>query len=95
VLQIRPDVVKLDRGLITGVESDPARRSLVTALVLLALELGASVTGEGVETLGQLESLETLGVDHGQGYLLARPTTDRAQWATWWTARTLIARSGV
>ena len=95
VLQIRPDVVKLDRGLITGVESDPARRSLVTALVLLALELGASVTGEGVETLGQLEALETLGVDHGQGYLLARPTTDRAQWATWWAKRTLVARSVV
>ena len=95
VLQIRPDVVKLDRGLITGVESDPARRSLVTALVLLALELGASVTGEGVETLGQLEALETLGVDHGQGYLLARPTTDRTQWASWWTARTLVTRGAV
>ena len=51
VLQLRPDVIKLDRGLITGVESDPARRALVTALVLLALELGATVTGEGIETL--------------------------------------------
>lgn len=90
VLQIRPDVVKLDRGLITGLDSDPARRSLVTALVLLALELGASVTGEGIETPGQLEALETLGVDQGQGYLLARPTTDRAQWAAWWADRGLV-----
>lgn len=89
VLQLRPDVIKLDRGLITGVESDPARRALVTALVLLALELGATVTGEGIETLGQLEALETLGVDHGQGSLLARPSTDRAQWASWWSGRTL------
>ncbi len=89
VLQLRPDVIKLDRGLITGVESDPARRALVTALVLLALELGASVTGEGIETLGQLEALATLGVDHGQGYLLARPTTDRDQWAAWWASRSL------
>jgi len=95
VLQLRPDVIKLDRGLITGVESDPARRSLVTALVLLALELGASVTGEGIETPGQLEALETLGVDHGQGYLLARPTFDRARWATWWADRTLAAGSPV
>lgn len=93
VLQLRPDVIKLDRGLITGVESDPARRALVTALVLLALELGASVTGEGIETLGQLEALETLGVDHGQGYLLARPTTDRDQWAAWWSSRSLAAHS--
>jgi len=95
VLQIRPDIVKLDRGLITGVESDPARRSLVTALVLLALELGATITGEGIETPGQLEALETLGVDHAQGYLLARPTTDRARWATWWAARTVPVTSRV
>lgn len=95
VLQLRPDVIKLDRGLITGVESDPARRALVTALVLLALELGASVTGEGIETLGQLEALSTLGVDHGQGYLLARPTIDRAQWARWWADRSLAVTSSV
>lgn len=86
VLQLRPDVIKLDRQLIGGVESDPARRALVTALVLLALELGATVTGEGIETQPQLEALRTLGVDEGQGYLLARPTTDRRQWQTWWAA---------
>lgn len=95
VLQLRPDAIKLDRGLITGVESDPARRALVTALVLLALELGATVTGEGIETPGQLEALETLGVDHGQGYLLARPTVDRTQWARWWASRTLALTPGV
>lgn len=86
VLQLRPDIIKLDRGLITGIESDPARRALVTALVLLALELGATVTGEGIETLAQLEALTTLGVDHGQGYLLARPTIDRGQWSRWWSS---------
>lgn len=95
VLQLRPDSIKLDRGLITGVESDPARRALVTALVLLALELGAGITGEGIETLGQLEALETLGVDHGQGYLIARPTIDRAQWATWWADRRIAATAPV
>lgn len=95
VLQLRPDVIKLDRGLIAGVESDPARRALVTALVLLALELGANVTGEGIETLGQLEALATLGVDHGQGYLLARPTTDPDQWAAWWASRTLAVAGRV
>lgn len=86
VLQLRPDIIKLDRGLITGIECDPARRALVTALVLLALELGATVTGEGIETLAQLEALTTLGVDHGQGYLLARPTIDRGQWSRWWSS---------
>jgi PAS domain S-box-containing protein len=85
VLQLRPDVIKIDRSLVTGVDRDPARRSLISALVLLALELGAAVTGEGVEETGELETLHELGVDHAQGYLLAPPTTERAEWAPWWT----------
>jgi EAL domain-containing protein (putative c-di-GMP-specific phosphodiesterase class I) len=84
VLELRPDVIKLDRTLITHLNEDRARRSLVTALVLLALDLGASVTGEGVETFGQLETLATLGVDQAQGYVLAKPTLDRTQWEAWW-----------
>ncbi len=91
VLQLRPEVIKLDRALIDGVDTDPARRSLVTALVLLALEIGASVTGEGVETGDQLSALSTLGVDQAQGYLLARPSTDREQWSSWWDRRWLGA----
>lgn len=87
VLQLRPDIIKLDRGLILDLEEDPARRSLVTALVLMALEIGASVTGEGVETTEQLQALSTLGVDHAQGYLLARPCTDHDEWAGWWQHR--------
>ena len=87
VLQLRPEVIKLDRALIDGVDIDPARRSLVTALVLLALEIGATVTGEGVETSAQLSALSTLGVDQAQGYLLARPSTDSADWASWWHRR--------
>jgi PAS domain S-box-containing protein len=87
VLQLRPDIIKLDRGLILDLDEDAARRSLVTALVLLALEIGASVTGEGVETPDQLQALSTLGVDHAQGYLLCRPCTDSDEWASWWHRR--------
>ncbi len=85
VLQLSPDIVKLDRALIAHLHEDRARRSLVTALVLLSLDVGATVTGEGVETEEQMDTLATLGVDQAQGYLLARPTTDRHQWEAWWT----------
>jgi PAS domain S-box-containing protein len=85
VLQLRPDVIKIDRSLIADITGDPARRSLVTALVLLALDLGATVTGEGVETPSELETLATLGVDCGQGYLLGRPSDDGQQWTGWFT----------
>ena len=89
VLRLNPDIIKLDRDLITNLHADRARRSLVTALVLLALDVGAAVTGEGVESRGQLETLADLGVDHAQGYLLARPTTDAARWQEWWNRRQL------
>jgi EAL domain-containing protein (putative c-di-GMP-specific phosphodiesterase class I) len=55
----------------------------VTALVLLALDIGASVTGEGVETPAELSTLIDLGVDAAQGYLLCRPTADPESWRTW------------
>jgi PAS domain S-box-containing protein len=85
VLQLRPDIIKIDRSLIADVMGDAARRSLITAFVLLALELDATVTGEGIETPAELESLASLGVDCGQGYLLARPTTDPEHFRRWFT----------
>jgi EAL domain-containing protein (putative c-di-GMP-specific phosphodiesterase class I) len=83
VLQLRPDIIKIDRSLIADVTGDAARRSLVTAFVLLALELDAAVTAEGVETPAELETLAALGVDCAQGYLLATPTSDAARWHGW------------
>jgi PAS domain S-box-containing protein len=83
VIELRPDILKLDRALITDLDTDRARRVLVTALVLLALEVGASVTGEGIETPQQLNTLTTLGVDHGQGYLFEPPTLDPTRWDDW------------
>ena len=94
VLQLRPSIIKIDRSLITSIDTDAARRSLVTALVLLALDLDASVTGEGIETHGELQTLAALGIDAGQGYLLARPQTDRADWQRWWGRNWLPVTSG-
>lgn len=78
VLRLRPDVIKLDRSLISDIDSDPAQRSLVMAVALLALDLGATLTAEGIETAAQLRALADLGIDHGQGYHLGRPTLDVA-----------------
>ena len=83
VLQLKPDIIKIDRSLIANVNADPARRSLITALVLLALDLNATVVAEGVETMAELSTLGSLGVDCAQGYLLARPSTERARWRRW------------
>jgi PAS domain S-box-containing protein len=83
VLRLRPDIIKLDRSLLSDINVDPARRAFVTAIVLLGLELGASVTGEGVETQEELDTLLSLGVEDVQGYFLARPDTGPATWQSW------------
>lgn len=83
VLQLHPSIIKIDRSLITDIADDAARRSLVTALVILALELDASVTGEGIETASEIDTLATLGVDSGQGYFFAKPVTDTSRWQQW------------
>ena len=78
-------MIKLDRSLLADIDHDAARRAFVTAMVLMALELDAEVTAEGVETAAELDTLRSLGVDTVQGYLLARPSTDPAEWAAWAT----------
>jgi len=83
VLLLRPDVIKLDRSLLVDIAHDGARRAFVTAIVLLALELDAEVTAEGVETGVELDVLRSLGVDTVQGYLLARPSVEPGDWAGW------------
>nr|WP_281373032.1 EAL domain-containing protein [Kineococcus aurantiacus] len=74
VLQLTPDIVKLDIAFVHGIDTDPARRAVARALVGFASELGSTVVAEGVEREGELTVLTELGVDCGQGYLLGRPT---------------------
>lgn len=88
VLILEPDFIKLDRSLITDIDQDRARRALVVAVVVFALELKISVVAEGVERHGELDTLRTLAVDGAQGYLLGRPSTDAQQWQSWAAAAT-------
>jgi EAL domain-containing protein (putative c-di-GMP-specific phosphodiesterase class I) len=79
IVELAPDIIKIDRSLIDGLATDTARRSVVTAFVALAHDIGAQVIAEGVEHLTDLVAAKSLGVDLVQGYLLARPSTDRAE----------------
>jgi EAL domain-containing protein (putative c-di-GMP-specific phosphodiesterase class I) len=83
IVALAPDLIKLDRTLLTGIEHDKARRALVAAVVMFSLESGASVCGEGVETVGEFEALCDLGVDAVQGFLLGRPSTSPEDWQRW------------
>ncbi|MFT5422425.1 MAG: EAL domain-containing protein (putative c-di-GMP-specific phosphodiesterase class I) [Phycisphaerales bacterium] len=74
VSRIQPDWVKLDRLLIAGLDTDPERRKLVEFLTRLAGEIGCRVVAEGIETLDELATVVRLGISHGQGFGLGRPS---------------------
>jgi len=67
------DEVKIDKGFVAGVTTDPADRAVVRAVVDIAHTLGLRVVAEGVEQDEQQVVLRGLGVDEVQGYLHARP----------------------
>jgi EAL domain-containing protein (putative c-di-GMP-specific phosphodiesterase class I)/ActR/RegA family two-component response regulator len=73
ILNIRPDIMKLDVDLTRGIDVDPARRALSVALISFAEEMGMAIVAEGVETDEELRTLQELGVRLGQGYHLGRP----------------------
>jgi EAL domain-containing protein (putative c-di-GMP-specific phosphodiesterase class I) len=73
ILQMRPDLIKLDRFLIRDIQNDPGRRALAAALGAFARETASHLIAEGVETEAELAMLRALGVDLVQGYLLGRP----------------------
>jgi EAL domain-containing protein (putative c-di-GMP-specific phosphodiesterase class I) len=74
ILNLKPDVIKLDISLTRGIDKDPARRALGRALLSFGLDAyNATLVAEGIETKGEYETLRSLGCPNGQGYLLGRP----------------------
>jgi EAL domain-containing protein (putative c-di-GMP-specific phosphodiesterase class I) len=74
ILNLRPDIIKMDMSLVRDIELDPVRQSVAAALVTLARTSGAQLIAEGVETHAELDTLAALGVPLAQGYLFSPPT---------------------
>jgi EAL domain-containing protein (putative c-di-GMP-specific phosphodiesterase class I) len=73
ILELRPEIVKLDLSLTLGIEDDPVRQSMARALADFAARVGTTVVAEGIEDDAQLEMIIEVGIPYGQGYLLGRP----------------------
>jgi hypothetical protein len=73
VLRLRPEYVKLDRGLIADADADPAKLALIEAVGLFASRLDAALVAEGIERRAEQETLAGLAVPLGQGFLFGRP----------------------
>lgn len=73
IVELAPAVVKIDRSLVVGIAEDDGRLAVVSGMVRFAEAAGLVLLAEGIETTAELEALQGLGVQLGQGYLLGRP----------------------
>ena len=68
-----PDVIKIDRSIVAGLDTDPVLETLIRSLVEFGHGCAVDVVAEGVETAAEAAVLRTLGVDYGQGWHYGRP----------------------
>jgi EAL domain-containing protein (putative c-di-GMP-specific phosphodiesterase class I) len=86
LLALRPQLLKVDRELVTNVDEDAAKQALIQMLGELAGRLDAWLLAEGIETENELSVLRQLHLPLAQGYFLGKPAPP-------WTDITPDARS--
>ncbi len=68
-----PNIIKIDRSIISGCDNDESRQSIIRNIIKLAKTKNIMVLAEGVETYKEMKIVIKYGVDLLQGYYLARP----------------------
>ncbi len=72
--ELRPEYVKIDMHFIQGIDQDPVKHQFVSSIQQIAEKSGTRVVAEGIETAAELRVIKELGIAHGQGYHIARPS---------------------
>ncbi|HVR05853.1 MAG TPA: bifunctional diguanylate cyclase/phosphodiesterase [Solirubrobacteraceae bacterium] len=73
ITTVHPSYLKLDRSLVSGIDTDDDRTALVGALVSYAEHVGSLLVAEGIERPAELQRLRELEVPLAQGFHLGRP----------------------
>ncbi|MGB5866623.1 MAG: EAL domain-containing protein [Arcobacteraceae bacterium] len=76
IIELRPDIIKIDRNIISGIDQNELKQSVYKALFNLAKENDITVLAEGIETAYELEMIKSIGVDLAQGYYFAKPSSE-------------------
>jgi diguanylate cyclase (GGDEF)-like protein len=74
LLELRPDIVKVDMALIRKIETDQDRQDLMFGICSGGSRLKMRLVAEGVETIETIRFLCEFGIDLMQGYYFAKPT---------------------
>lgn len=73
ILNLAPDIIKLDMSITRGIDRHPPRRALAAAMQGFASATGSRIIAEGVETQAELQTFAELSIGTIQGYLVGRP----------------------
>jgi len=73
VVQLKPDIIKIDKALIRDIQTDYYKQSIVQAIIKLSNKIGAITLAEGVETKEELLLCYELGIQLYQGYYFSKP----------------------
>lgn len=75
VLEIEPDVIKIDRNIIFPLGQSERAARMVASVLDLAHSMEAKVVAEGVDSTQKAEILKQMGCDILQGYFFSKPMT--------------------
>ncbi|MDK9693131.1 MAG: EAL domain-containing protein [Sulfurimonas sp.] len=70
---LKIDELKIDQSFVFGLEKNNSDATIIKTIIMMGNALGFEVIAEGVESEEQFDILSSLGCNHFQGYLLARP----------------------
>ena len=74
VLRYAPQIIKIDRALISGIQNDRNKQLFVRNTIDFAHQNGIKALAEGVETSEELRTVIEYGIDLIQGYYPGRPS---------------------
>ena len=73
ILDVRPQIYKLDRYLVTKAWNDSYRQVILDSLAKMISRLDARAVAEGVEDIQELIAVQAAGIELVQGFLLSNP----------------------
>jgi EAL domain-containing protein (putative c-di-GMP-specific phosphodiesterase class I) len=79
ITSLRPNFVKIDRGLVAHLDTEPCKAAVVQTLGELAARIDAWIIAEGVERMEELDALMELRVPLAQGFAFGRPVPGMAE----------------
>lgn len=69
------DTMKIDRCFIRGIHQSVDMRTLCSTILAMARHMKLRTVAEGIEELEEMDVMQQIGCDAGQGYLFQRPAS--------------------